>query len=310
MLITNSIVPIFLLIALGKVLQKMNAFPDAFFKGLNKLVFWCALPALLIISISTAEIDFRAIAGITLLFTAGTLVSLGIAWLAAKRLKLDGPSAGSFIQGSFRGNGAFVGLPVILYTLGTIDPNAEVLSTVVLAPVVLVFNILSVSVLLHHSRHKSSTGQSIATFVKQLIKNPLIMACALGLVLNRLNMELPLFLSRPLDALGKAALPLILISIGSSLGFVRLKGAASPTLIASLLKVAVTPAIGFLLAPLLPLDTTGRMIAIFYLACPTAGMSYVMAEVMGNDAPLAGRIVALSTLLSAITLPIIIAIGL
>jgi len=51
------------------------------------------------------------------------------------------------------------------------------------------------------------------------------------------------------------------------------------------------------------------MIAIFYLACPTAGMSYVMADVMGNDAPLAGRIVALSTLLSALTLPILIAIG-
>ncbi len=310
MFITNSIVPIFLLIALGKILQKTNVFPDAFFKGLNKLVFWCALPSLLIISISSAEIDFRAIAGITLLFTAGTVISLGIAWLVTKRLKLDGPSAGSFIQGSFRGNGAFVGLPVILYTLGTIDPNAEVLSTVVLAPVVLVFNILSVLVLIHHSRHKNSAGQSIATFVTQLIKNPLIMSCTLGLVLNRTGLELPLFLSRPLDALGQAALPLILISIGASLGFVRIKGAASPSLIASLLKVAVTPAIGFLLAPLVPLDTTGRMIAIFYLACPTAGMSYVMAEVMGNDGPLAGRIVALSTLLSAITLPIIIAIGL
>ena len=52
------------------------------------------------------------------------------------------------------------------------------------------------------------------------------------------------------------------------------------------------------------------MIAIFYLACPAAGMSYVMADIMGNDATLAGRIVALSTVLSAITLPIIIAVGL
>ena len=52
------------------------------------------------------------------------------------------------------------------------------------------------------------------------------------------------------------------------------------------------------------------MIAIFYLAAPAAGMSYVMAEVMGSDGPLAGRIVALSTLLSAITIPVIMALGL
>jgi len=72
-------------------------------------------------------------------------------------------------------------------------------------------------------------------------------------------------------------------------------------LIASLIKVVAAPAIGFLLAGLFNLDTTERMVAIFYLASPAAGMSYVMAEVMGNDGPLAGRIVALSTLLSAIT---------
>jgi len=52
------------------------------------------------------------------------------------------------------------------------------------------------------------------------------------------------------------------------------------------------------------------MVAILYLASPAAAASYVMAEMMDNDGQLAGRIVVLSTLLSAITLPIIIAIGL
>ena len=178
-----------------------------------------------------------------------------------------------------------------------------------LAPVVILFNILGVTVLLHYSRRKTSTAESLQTFISQIIKNPLIVACAIGITLNLSGMALPLFLSRPLDALGQAALPLILMSIGSSLEFERLRGAASPTLIASLIKVVAAPAIGFLLAGLLHLNSTERMIAIFYLACPAAGMSYVMAEVMDNDGQLAGRIVALSTLLSAITLPIIIALG-
>lgn len=310
MFILNSIAPIFLLIALGKLLQKCGFLPEAFFKSLNRFVFWIALPALLISRISVSPLDPETISQIVLLFSAGTLLSLAIAWGISRILKLPKPSCGSFIQGSFRGNGAFVGLPVIIYSLGTLDPKAEALATLILAPVVILFNILGVIVLTHYSQEQRGTAKSVQLFLKELIKNPLILACAVGLVLNVFDLALPPFIYRPLDALGHSALALILLSIGAGLKIKKVQGAASPSLIASLLKTVLTPAIGFLIAGLFDLDTTGKMIAIFYLACPAAGMSYVMAEVMHNDGPLAGRIVALSTLISAITLPIIIAIGL
>lgn len=310
MFIINSIAPIFLLIALGAALRHTQFFPDAFFKGLNRLVYWFALPALLVVNIGAAELELGTISRIVSLLTLGTVASLALAWGIARALKLPSQKTGSFIQGSFRGNGAFIGLPIIVYSLGTLDPRAETLGTVVLAPLVLLFNVLGVTVLLHYGKKKHSAGESITTFLLQLARNPLIVACAIGLGLNLLEIGLPSFLSRPLDALGGAALPLILISIGASLTFEPLRGAASPSLIASLIKVVVTPMFGFLLAGLFDLTTTERMIAIFYLAAPAAGMSYVMAEVMGNDATLAGRIVALSTLLSALTLPVIMAIGL
>jgi predicted permease len=309
MFILNSIAPIFLLIALGKILKATDFMPESFFKGLNRFVFWFALPALLISRISVAELEIKTISQIVLLFSIGTVLSLLCAWGIARILKLPAPSTGSFIQGSFRGNGAFVGLPVIIYTLGSIDIRAEVLATVILAPVVIIFNILGVTVLTHYGRTKRSAGTSIRAFFLQLIKNPLIMACIVGITLNLTGIRLPLFLYRPLEALGSSALALILISIGAGLEFEKLRGTASPTLIASLIKVVIAPTIGFLLVGFFNLDHTEAMIAIFYLACPAAGMSYVMAEVMGNDGPLAGRIVALSTLLSAITLPVIIALG-
>jgi predicted permease len=310
MFIINSIAPIFLLIALGKVLQKSGFFSEPFFKSLNRFVFWFALPSLLISSISSAKLEFGTISRIVALFGSATLLSLAVAWGIARMLKLPAPTKGAFIQGSFRGNGAFVGLPVILYTLAEAHPEAHALGTVVLAPVVVLFNVLSVSVLLHYGKNKHSAGDSIATFFLQIVKNPMLMACVLGIAFNLLGINLPVFLVRSLDALGKSALPLVLMSIGAGLAFERLKGAASPSLIAALIKVVVAPALGFLLAGLFHLDQTGKMIAIFYLGCPAAGMSYVMADVMGNDATLAGRIIAVSTLLSAITLPIIIAIGL
>ncbi len=310
MFILNSIAPIFLLILLGKVLQKTNFLPEAFFKSLNRFVFWLALPALLISNISRAELDFQTISRILVLFSAGTLLSLAIAWGSSKILKLPPPAAASFIQGAFRGNGAFVGLPVIVYALSGLNADAEMLGTVVLAPVVIIFNILAVSVLLHYSRNKKGAGESITSVVLQMFRNPLIMSCVAGIALNLLGLKLPLFLNRSLEALGKSALPLILMSIGAGLAVEKLKGAASPSLVAALIKVVITPAIGFLLAGFFDLSATEKMIAVFYLGCPTAGMSYVMADVMGADAPLAGRIIALSTLISAVTLPIIIAVGL
>ncbi len=309
MFILNSIAPIFLLIALGKILKATGFMPEAFFKGLNKFVFWFALPSLLISRISVAELEIETISKIVLLFGVGTLLSLIVAWAIARILKLSAPSTGSFIQGSFRGNGAFIGLPVIVYTLGALDARAEMLGTVILAPVVIIFNILGVIVLTHYGKGKGKKGSSIVSFFLEFIKNPLIMSCVVGLGLNLSTVELPLFLYRPLEALGSSALALILVSIGAGLEFEKLRGTASPTLIASLIKVVITPLIGFLIVGLFNLDNTEAMVAIFYLACPAAGMSYVMADVMGNDAPLAGRIVALSTLLSAITLAIIIAIG-
>jgi predicted permease len=310
MFILNSLAPIFLLIILGKVLQKSGFLPDSFFKGLNRLVFWFALPALLIRSISEAELELATISRIVLVFTLGTLLATALAWLAAGRLSLSPPRTGAFIQGAFRGNGAFIALPVIVYSMGSIDPRAESLATVVLAPVVILLNILGVGILVHYSETRKSTGLSIPTLFIEMIRNPLIMSCLLGIALNLLNLHLPRFLFLSLDVLGRTALPLVLMSIGASLEIERLRGAASPSLIASLIKVVAAPLFGFMLTGGFGLSRTEGMIAVFYLAAPAAVMSYVMAEEMGSDGPLAGRIVTLSTLLSAVTIPIIMAVGL
>ncbi len=308
--ILNSIAPIFLLIALGKALRITRFLSGEFFKNLNRLVFWFALPCLLISGISESELELASISRIALLLTGGTLLTMLLAWVISRRLALTPPQTGAFIQGAFRGNGAFIGLPVIVYSLGTIDPRAEALGTVVLAWVVILFNILGVLLLTHCRRDKKNAAISIPAMAIELFKNPLIVACAIGLTLNLLGLRLPRFLFSSMDALGHVSLPLVLMSIGASLEFERLRGAASPSLIASLLKTLAAPLIGFLLAVLFGMDPTERMIAIIYLGAPAAAMSYVMAQQMGNDGPLAGRIVALSTLLCAITIPIILAAGL
>ena len=105
MIILNSIAPIFLLILLGRVLQHTKFVPEGFFKSINRLVFWFALPSLLIHRISAAELQLDSIGRIVAVLTVATLLSMAIAWQIARLLKLPAPKTGAFIQGAFRGNG-------------------------------------------------------------------------------------------------------------------------------------------------------------------------------------------------------------
>jgi predicted permease len=310
MYIITAITPVFIIIILGKALQHARFFPDQFLAELNRLVYYVALPALLISRISQAPFEWKTTSSMISLFLLGTLGSLFISMGVARALKLPAEKAGSFIQGSFRGNGVFIGLPVIFYGLSALDPTAEKQASVMLAPIVIIFNLLAVLVLIRCGKIDHSTQSPTAYILRHLFQNPMIVSCIIGLIINLCNLPMPKLFLRPMDLIGSAALPLILISIGAGLDVAGLRATATPTIIASLIKVTIAPILAWLCMDLFSLSSTEKMITLIFLGVPTAGTSYVMANVLGCDAPLAGRIVALSTLLSAITLPCLIALGL
>ncbi len=305
--IINSIAPVFFLILLGKILDNLNFFPHSFLEELNRFVYYIALPSLLISSTSTAPFSFSSTSNMVTLFTLGTLGSLTVAWLTSYFLKLPAPKAGSFIQGSFRGNGIFVGLPIIIYTLGTV---AEQDASIMLAPIVIIFNVVAVAVLIKCGKLNETKNKPVFYILKSLFKNPMIVSCLIGIFLNIVNFKIPSMIYRPMDILGDASLPLILISIGASLELKGLKDTAAPTIIGSIFKVVLTPVCGLLLMNFFELTEMQKMITIIFLGVPTAGTSYVLAEELGCDGPLSARIVALSTLLSALTLPWLISLNL
>ena len=297
---------LFLLIVLGKILHELHFFPDHFLEQLNRFVYYLALPALLITGTSEAEFNWSTTSNMILLFVFGTLGSLIFAWIVSIFLKLPSSKAGAFIQGSFRGNGIFIGFPIIVYTMGSV---AEEQAAVMLAPIVILFNLVAVAVLLKCGKLDESKNKPFVFLIEHLFTNPMIVSCLIGLFFNFINFNLPKMIFRPMDALGAAALPLILISIGASLDIKGLKETAAPTIIASVIKITIPPLIGLLLVGFFDLTPIEKMITLIFLGVPTAGTAYVLAEALGCDGPLSGRIVALSTLLSAFTLPWLVAVG-
>ncbi len=310
MYVLNSLMPVFLIIALGKLLCRTGFFSDELAKGLNRLTYWVALPALLLDKVTNATFNSGDVTRMSVLLIAATCGSVLIGYLAVFILKLKSQSAGAFIQGAARSNNAFIGLPVILYSMSKLTPGVEALATVALAPAIVFYNVLSVTVLLAHSdRKQQSRGQTIHLFVKQLLSNPLLIACVAGLLLNFYGVGFPVAIQSSLSALGSASLALALLSIGSSLSFRGIGNGLLHSITASSIKVFIQPLIGLGLALLWNVPPIERQMLLIFLACPTATASYVLADIFESDRELAARIIVVSTVLSAISLSIIVAFG-
>lgn len=301
--VINSLLPIFLLLGLGNMLSRVRFFSEGFFKECNKLIYYYGLPALLVNKIS--QIDLTGGAGLDILLTlvAVIVASIALAYALVWLLRIPGHLVGSFVQGSFRGNLAFVGFPVVFYALGQAALEKGMLASGVC---ILIYNILSVAVLIAHS----STNQTASwgTIWKYGLKNPLIVACVLGFLLNCFRVPVPLSLNRTLEALGQLALPLALINLGAGLSLKSLQGNLGLSLLASAINVVVSPIMGYFIGRALGLQGEDLTLAVLLLACPTAIFSYVMADILGNDVAIARNIVILSTLLSLLSLSLAVAL--
>ena len=285
------LLPDFLLIALGVALARLPAFPTHFWSGVERLVYYVLFPALL----------FRSLAGSPLaLGDAGPLVGVGIGFtlagmalsaLAIPLFRLPHATFASCFQCAFRFN-TYVALAAANRVAGAAGVAAISLLVGVLVPLV---NIAAVAMLVH--------GRD-SRVVPALVRNPLVIACAIGIAWNATRVPIPALPSRILELLAAAALPLGLLAVGAGLHFTR--GTLPLPALAwwQAIKLGVLPAIAYALANLAGLTATERQVAVIMAAVPTATSAYILAVQMnGAGAPVA-LLISTGTLLAAMTLPL------
>jgi predicted permease len=306
-LLANTLLPLILLIALGAVLSRVRFLGAQFAADLNKLAFWIALPALLFRSAAGASEATAAtwwLLGVMLLGTV--LVSL-IAWGWSRAVGVPAVGQGTFVQSSFRGNLAFIGIPVLAASLvdapDSIRVPALASGVIVMALTMAFYNVLAVIVLQASRPH---AGIGAGALIRPIATNPLLLAGLSGLALALVGVRLPAFLDRTLDVLGGAAVPIALLCIGGSLTMTRFAGRRSWIASAAFLKVAVSPLVIGGLAWLVGLGPIEMRIALVFASTSTAAAAYVMARQMEGDESLASGSIALSTMLSAASLAIVL----
>ena len=296
------VLPVFLVIGLGTALRRLDLFDDAFTRQTNRLVYVVFLPILLFHKISQA--DFVS-------YFNGPLVvgsSLAIALIFAlsysyARLRGYAPGTqGSFSQGCFRGNLAYVGLALCLNAYGEIGLTRASILMGFLVPVLNFFAIIA----LVTPHRRSKTIEKSRNWLKEILLNPLIIASFAGIFWSYFKLPLPPILERSMGIVAGLTLPLALLAIGGAFSLQRLKGDMKSAGLATLFKLVGVPLAALLFLLLAGVRGADLGIGLLLAGTPTATATYIMAHQLKGDAELAGSIVMLSTLVSAFSYTILL----
>lgn len=301
-LVPIAIIPILLILALGSVLRRRVLTDGTFWGGLSWMSYWVFTPALFITSIGEADLGLIQPAPLLLSLGAATLVVTALAFAAARLTRASGPQLTSLVQGSIRVN-TYVGLILASALHGQTGVATFALASAVTAPLV---NLVCVSTLSIYGGREHGTER--VPLWRELIGNPLILACAAGLLVNLLPIGLPGAAVVTLDMLAAPALACGTLIAGAALRFTFRRGDLLNISIATTLKLVVLPATALTIA--LSLDVGGTALTSVVLICavPAAPSAYVLASRMGGDTRLIAGITGIETLAAVATMPLILAL--
>ncbi|AFO86135.1 AEC family transporter [Phaeobacter inhibens] len=295
--------PFFAIIGLGYWAGRSRFFSEQATASLTKFVFYFPLSAMIFrfaANLSFSEIfDIRLILG----YLLGTMAVYILTTAVALLRRLDMQTAAVEAQCAAIGNVGFLGLPMMVLLFGPASVGPMML---ILSVDLVVFSSLIV-VLINVGRGSGFGGDTLRLVGRGLLHNPMILSICAGLIWSALALPIPTPANAFLSLLGDAATPGALFAIGASLA----SKSAERVQIASWLsfaKLVLHPAaVALCLLLLIPVDPYAAAVAIAAAALPVAGNVYMLAQHYGVAPHRASAAILLSTTLSILTLPMVIA---
>ncbi len=296
MSVIQLVLPDFLLIALGWLLFHRLNFSGEFFHGAEKLVYFVLFPALLFHSITQTPLS---LSGTYLLLqaTLGVMAfGIAIAWLAVPVLRPDPVAHASIAQCAYRFN-TYMGLSI---AGGLAGSAGQTIMAVIVGFAVPISNIAAV-----HALARQNGGKVL----KEIVRNPFIIATVLALLCNILAVPIPKAIDATLGRLGACAIAIGLMCVGATLSLNGGKGAGKLMAWMLAARLLLAPVAAIFIGWALGLSTVERQILLLFSALPTASSAHVLAARMGGNGQLVAVTMSATTLLSALTVPFWLMVG-
>jgi predicted permease len=297
--------PLFVLVLLGYALTRWRRWPKAVADALTRFVFSVAIPALLFRLMSDFSKLPEGDARLLIAYFGACIVVFVLArFIAARFFGLDGVAQSVFALGGIFANNVLLGIPLAKVTLG--EASLPVISLVLVFNSLLLWTLVTVSV--EWARHRALSWSGYVQAAKAVLANPVVASILIGTGWGLAALPLPAFVDQTLALISEAAIPLSLIALGMGLAEYGIREGWRVSAAITVLKLAVQPAVVWLLAWMLALPPLETHAIVMLASLPVGANVYLMSRQFNTlGGPVAASLV-LSTALAAVTTPLILAL--
>lgn len=297
--ILTSLVPVFLVIGLGFVLKRRGFPGEEIWAPLDQLNYFVLFPALLLNTLATADLSSFDVWPMAAALAAGQLTIIVILVTIQYFRKMNGPEFSSVFQGAVRWN-TFVALAAIASLYGKPGVTMAAVAVAVLVP------IANTSCVIALTRYAQGMPIHPLVIGKQLAKNPLLIACVVGIFLNATGIGLTPSLATTAQIIGAASLTLGLLSVGAGLRIGHMIEEKNAVLYTSTLKLLLMPLLMMGACMLFGVEGLPRLVVLICASVPGATSSYVLARQLGGHVEMMASIITGGTILAVITMPLML----
>ncbi len=287
------VMPLVLMMATGFLIRRVGIVTEDALKIINRVVYYVGIPTLVFYSVVTDRTPARWQYA---LWVAGTvLAAFALAMLLARVLTKDPAKRGSIAQAAYRSNDGIFGLAMATAMLGEGNTGTMAFTLVISASL---FGITGVLCYELNRGGKVNVGRVLLN----TLKNPILIAAALAFLVRFTGITLPYVILKPIEYFKHMCTPLGFLVLGGLLSFRSLRENWKLVTIASTVKLVVLPvlmcAVAYLLGGLRGAELSSLFIVF---ASPTAMSCLPMASELGGDVKLSGELIAVTTVLSLLT---------
>lgn len=291
----NAVTPIFLIMAAGYAAKCAGFIKEEYVPWMNGVLFKVFIPIMCFYNIYSSDLS----QGIRPFYVFFLIISILIEYILSlifgTLFVRDTSRRGVVIQGLYRSNFLFVGIPLAASLLGEGSMGVVAISSAIVAPM---FNILAVITLEAYNGKKPS----VKKLLFEILKNPLIIGCELGILVLALGIHLPAAVESAVSDMGRATSPMLLFLLGAFFRFSGSKEHMAELVAACVGRLIIFPGIALGVAALLNFHGAEFVTLLVVFSSSTAIASFTMAQQMGGDANLAGDIVVMTSALCSFTL--------
>lgn len=296
-LLFSTIWPLFALICLGFGLARAGFPEPTFWPAAERVNYFLLFPALLVGSLVDAPVRDPAI----LRLGGAAIAAIGLAavGLGLTRRFRPVPAArfGPVLQGMVRFN-TYLGLAIAASLAGAEGIERSAVYLAVAVPLVNVLSIMALT--------EANALRAPMALLRIMLRNPLIVACAAGIVLALTGGGLPFGAGRFLDLLAQGSLPLGLLCVGAALQPAAMRQEIAALAGSGVLRLLAMPALAALVGAAFGLDGVEALVLVIFSAIPTAPTAYVLTRQLNGDGTLMAGIVTAQTLASVATIPLVL----